>query len=326
VGFAAEARPAAAADEQPAAAAEARPAAAADEQPEADEQTELLRARAQALADAAIERCAYFEGIFSRTLATSDVARINAADGASVKVAPETAELIARGIAAGELTGGLFDITIGAAANLWDFKNEVVPSAEALRAAVSHIDYRKVIVDATTVTLLDPAAKLDLGGIAKGYIADALARLLREQGCASALINLGGNVYALGGKPDGEPFNVGLRDPDGAAGEIFASAPVRDLSVVTSGPYERGFVDTQTGAFYHHILDARTGYPVGGSLAGASILSASSVDGDIFSTTCFLLGDERALSFLQQQPDAEGILINDNALILATSGAVYELA
>jgi thiamine biosynthesis lipoprotein len=269
------------------------------------------------------ERLIFFEDIFSRTREGSDVFKLNNADGAPVEVHEETAALISQSLVFSELSGGLFDISIGAVSGLWDFKEGVVPDEAVLAEAVTHVDYRGIEVNGSTVTLADPAARLDLGGIAKGYAADEAARLLREAGCESALINLGGNVYALGLKPDGSSWKVGIQDPQQARGTLKAALPTRDLSVVTSGPYERSF--EAEGVRYHHILDPRTGYPVQTDLESATILSALSVEGDALTTCCFLLGREAAWELVLSRPDVQALLVDAAGEVLLTDDTMVEL-
>src|SRR5699024_8905020 len=146
-----------------------------------------------------------------------------------------TAELLRLGIRYGELSGGRFDITIASASDLWDFKDNesgTLPDAQTLEEAVSHIDYRCIQIDGNTVTLTDPQAKIDLGGIAKGYIADQLKDYLKREGIRHALINLGGNMLAVGDRCDGTPFRIGLQRPFDQTGTVLAALEITDQSVV----------------------------------------------------------------------------------------------
>ena len=272
--------------------------------------------------DQAEKRLVYFENIFSKTVAGSDVDLINNAAGEPVEVHPETAELIASALRYSEESNGLFDITIGGVSGLWDFKQGIVPEQSALDKALAHVDYRAVELDGTAVRVCDPLARIDLGGIAKGYIADDIARLLRENGCESALINLGGNTYALGTKPDGSPWHVGLQDPHAARGTAFSTAPVTDKSVVASGINERSFV--QDGRTYHHLLDPATGMPADNGLASVTIVSASSLDGDACTTIAFLLGLEAGMDFIESREGLEALFIDSNGAAHSSSGMVTE--
>lgn len=273
--------------------------------------------------DAALERCRFFENTFSRTVEGSDVWRINEAAGQPVEVTSETADLITRALAYGEVSGGLFDITIGSVSELWDFKTGVRPSDDAIAEAITHIDYRGVTVEGTTVSLMDPRAKIDLGGIAKGYIADDLKRLLAERGVKSACLNLGGNVAVLGAKPDGSPWNVGIQDPNGAAQDVIAAVPCIDGSVVTSGLYERQFIED--GVLYYHILDPRTGRPVVTDVVSSSLLTDSSTEGDAYATLLFLMGRDEALALVNQDDRFEGLIVDDRGAIEVSAQAPFEL-
>ena len=275
------------------------------------------------LMDEAAARCEFFENAFSRTVEDSDVWNINHAGGEPVEVEPETAEVIEEALAFAEETDGLFDITIGAVSQLWDFDLGVKPDDAEIEEALAHVGWQGVSVEGTTVTLADPEAALDLGGIAKGYIADDLAGLFREGGCESACLSLGGNVYVLGASFDGDAWNVGVQDPNREAEEVIATVEVEDASVVTSGLYERSF--ELDGTTYHHILDPATGYPVETDLASASVVSESSLDGDACSTILFLLGHDAALELLDGDDRLEGLLVDASGEVALSQGATFEL-
>ena len=283
----------------------------------------LVASCSQDTLDALAKRCEYFESIFSRTIPTSDIGRINAAGGATVEVAPETADIITKALRYCEESDGRFDITIGAVSSLWDFKEGVLPDADALAEAVRHVDYTQVQVDGTTVTLMDPNAKLDLGGIAKGYIADDLCRMLAEAGCTSGVVNLGGNVKTLGLKPDGSEWHVGIQDPNDVTGTVVAAVYSRDTSVVTSGLYERQF--EKDGERYWHILDPKTGYPVQTDLVSATIVSAASIDGDGYTKPLFMMGHDEALSWINDKDGIEGLVVDVDGVITQSNGCGAEV-
>ena len=277
----------------------------------------------QAQLDATVARCQGFEQTLSRTIATSDVGRINAAQGAPVEVASETAELITRALDYCAASDGLFDITIGAVSELWDFHESVAPSEAQIEAALPHVGYALVRVDGTTVTLADPDARLDLGGIAKGYVSDVLLDELAAAGVTSAYVNLGGNVKVQGAKPDGSPWKIGVRDPNAPEDErSIARVALTDGSVVTSGLYERQF--EQGGRRYWHILDPRTGYPVESDLVSATIVSERSIDGDGYTKPLFMWGSGKALTFLEDR-GLEGLLVDSKGGIQQTAGSPFEL-
>ena len=277
----------------------------------------------QALLDKVAERCTYFENKFSRTVEGSDIWNINNAHGAPVEVCAETAACIQAALEYAQASGGLFDITIGAVSSLWDFVEGVKPTDEQIAAALPHVGYGCVELDGATVTLSDPDAMLDLGGIAKGYICDDLVRLLREGGCANASISLGGNVYVMGMSFDGDEWTVGVQDPNGAANDVIATIPATDVSLVTSGLYERGF--ERDGVFYYHILDPKTGYPVATDLESASIRCESSTTADAYSTILFLLGHDAAKSLVDADDRFEAVFVDDAGAVTQSSGGLFTI-
>ncbi|MDO4312739.1 MAG: FAD:protein FMN transferase [Eubacteriales bacterium] len=259
--------------------------------------------------------CEEYEAKFSRTIESSEVSQINAAGGAPVEVSKDTVTLIKKGIYYGDLSNGAFDITIGAVSSLWDFKAEdpSPPSPEAIAEAVKHVNYRKIQIDGNTVRLLDGAAKLDLGAIAKGYIADRLKEYLKEEGVRHALINLGGNVLAVGDKLGGSPFNIGIQKPFDTDGEPITSVSLDNQSVVTSGTYQRYF--EKGGILYHHILSSSTGNPCNNGLNSVTIITNSSLTADALSTTCFLLGPDEGMKLVNQLDNVDAVFINtDNEI------------
>ena len=260
-----------------------------------------------------------FEMTLSRTRPDSEVTRLNDAHGQWVELSPRTYDLIEKSRSYCEASGGVFDVTMGSVTPLWDFHNAVVPACEALDEALKHVGWKMIECDPAhrAVRLADPVARIDLGGIAKGYIADALAGCLVEHGCDCAFVNLGGNVLTVGARFDGSPWRIGVRDPK-APEKMRAVLPVVGKSVVTSGLYERNF--TKDGVFYHHILNPKDGMPVKTDVGGATIVSDLSLDGDGFSTTLFALGTEGALAFLEGRPGLEGIIIDQNDEVHVTSG------
>ncbi len=281
----------------------------------------------EAALSAAFDEVRRLEALLSDTIAGSDISRINTAGGAWVQVAPETMALLEQSIAYAQLSNGLFDPTAGGLTSLWDFSAEqpALPDEKLLSEAAAQVDYRALELDASAgrARLQNPQAQLDLGGIAKGYIADQVAKQLAQSGVRSALLDLGGNIYALGSKA-GEDWAIGVRLPTGEQDELIAAVYGQQLSVVTAGSYERGF--TIEGTRYHHILDLESGYPVESDLLGVTILSDESVQGDALSTICFLLGLEEGLALLEGIDGVEGLFITQDGSLHATSGAVYEAA
>jgi thiamine biosynthesis lipoprotein len=261
-----------------------------------------------------------YESLLSRTMEGSDIWNVNHSDGEPVTVSEETADLINLALKYSELSDDAFDISLAPYSILWDFQNNtgVVPSDEEIAEAGSHTGLDNLTIDGTTVTLSDPEAAIDLGGIAKGYIADRVKDLLLSEGIESALINLGGNVLTVGSKVDGSNWKIGIRKPFSDASDLSAVVSVNDQSVVTSGTYERYFeVD---GVIYHHILDPQTGYPIQNGLDSVTILSDSSADGDALSTTCFVLGLEDGMELIESLDDIEAMFITDDGELHYSSG------
>ena len=256
--------------------------------------------------------CEKYDTMFSTTNTDSELYKLNHANGQPFTVSSETANLIQEGIHYSELSGGAFDLTIEPVSALWDFKADkpTVPSSDAIAQAVSHVDYTKVDIQDNTVTLEDPEAGIDLGAIAKGYIADQVKTYLKKQGIKHAIINLGGNVDVIGTKPDGSKYNIGIQKPFDESGEAITSVQLKDQTVVTSGIYERYF--KKNGKLYHHILDPRTGYPCENNLYSVSIITDSSTKADALSTTCFLLGYEKGMELIQSMDGVKAIFITDD--------------
>ncbi len=268
-----------------------------------------------------------YEEYFSATIPDSDIAKINASGGAPVTVHDETAELLSIGIAYGELSGGRFDITIGSLSELWDISTKallkqtdasMIPDEAAIGRALSAVDYHAIQIDGNEVTLLNPDARIDLGGIAKGYIADRMKEFLNENGVTSGFINLGGNVLALGPKPDGSPYNIAIQRPFSAEGDAIAVVKITDQTVVSSGVYERYF--KADGRILHHILDTSTGYPYDNGLLGVTVITEDSVDGDALSTICFSLGLTDGMELIERTDGAEAVFITDDYTMHKSSG------
>lgn len=266
--------------------------------------------------DEAQELCKRCEQLFSRTIATSDVGRINAAEGAPVEVDALTAELVECSLEYCAASDGLFDITIGAVSELWDFVEGVVPTDEAIAAALPHVGWECVCVDGATVRLEDPKARIDLGGIAKGFVTDKLMELFSQRGVEDAFVNLGGNVAVMGKNEQSKPWSIGVRDPfDESGSKVVARVEATTGSLVTSGLYERSF--EKDGRRYWHILDPRTGYPVETDLVSASIFSAVSIDGDGYTKPLFMLDHNEALAFVEHR-GIQALLVTEDGSILTT--------
>ena len=256
-------------------------------------------ATARRAADAAIADIARIEAKYSRYRDDSVTMRINRAAGsAPIAIDVETHALLAYADRCFRLSEGRFDITSGVLRRAWDFgaRPPRVPSEETIAAARSLIGWPRVEWDADTIRLPQSGMEIDLGGIGKEYAADRAATICIERGVANALINLGGDVRAIGGQPDGSPWRIGIRDPR-APDRAIAGLDVVDGAVATSGDYERYFeVD---GRRYCHILDPQTGMPVA-HWRSVSVVAPLCVVAGSCATIAMLL-EERALAFLDSQ-------------------------
>ena len=278
----------------------------------------------EAVVEGALALCGDYEAILGKTREGSDVWNINRSAGEPVVVSDATLDILRLAAEVGEKTGGAFDITVAPAVALWDFSGTGarLPDAEALRQAAERIDYRKVEIDGSAVRLPD-GMQIDLGGIAKGYIADRIADYLEQNGVKSGLLNLGGNILTVGSKPGGS-WKVGIQDPFGATGEAKIAIFANDTSIVTSGVYERGF--DLNGVRYHHLLDAQTGWPVQNGLASVTIITKESVLADALSTGAFALGLADGMALVESLDGVEAIFITDRGEVALSSGAAGMVA
>ena len=244
----------------------------------------LYDCRDEAIADGAIDLCASYEAIFSRTDPASELCRLNA--GELTEVSPELASVMEEALFFAQLSDGAFDPTMGGLADLWNFSGE--------------------------------GCRIALGAIAKGYIADQMREYLTSQGVTSAIIDLGGNLCCLGTKPGGEPFRVGIQYPYRNRNEVIAAMDAADLSVVTSGVYERYF--EEDGVLYHHILDSATGFPVENSLLAVTVAAPSSLTADALSTACFALGLEKGMALIDSLEGIYALFITDDFALHPSAG------
>jgi len=262
--------------------------------------------------------CERYENLLSKTISTSDVSRINAAMGQPVTVDPETWEILRRAKDINRLTEGAFSVTIAPVSALWTFTGtttNTVPNDETRLAAVTLVDDQKIVLGENNTVTLPAGMQIDLGGIAKGYIADKVAEIIREKATAG-IISLGGNVYTVGQKPDKSKFSVAITDPQNPS-TSKAVIYTGDCTVVTSGTYERGF--NFGGVRYHHILDPKTGWPAQSDLVSASFVMDSSMTADALATACIVIGSEKALELAKSQ-GLDAIFITADGEILTTEG------
>ena len=272
----------------------------------------------QAALTEARDECRRFERLFSRTLPHSEITQINQAKGAAVEISKDTYLLLEAAKYYCAESRGLFDITIGSATRLWDFNKQIIPDAQMLHEALKHVNYQALQLHAELeqestskfrAQLIDPDAAIDAGGIAKGYIADCLTETILSHGITNFLINLGGNTVVRGTKPNGASWRVGIQNPLQKEG-IVGAVDITDVSLVTSGIYERCF--EQGGVFYHHILDPQSGFPVQTDAAGVTVIAKRSIDAEGFSTTLLAMGIKAGIEFARSRSEIINAIFIDH--------------
>jgi thiamine biosynthesis lipoprotein len=274
--------------------------------------------RAERVSRAVEAEACRIERKFSRYRETSVISEINRNAGRTpVAVDEETEMLVREALDLARLTDGRFDPTVGVLRRAWDFKAGRVPSSEEIAALLPLVDANAVSVRSGTVFLRNAGMELDLGGVGKEYAVDRAARLLKDEGIRSAIVNFAGDVRTVGSRGDGQPWKVGVIDPRDRARCRFAVRTLADAGIATSGDYERGFV--KDGVHYHHILDARTGWPARG-VSSVTVVAGSAFRAGRFATAAFLLGAEAGLALLEGAPGVEGTLITEAGSMLSTIG------
>jgi len=266
----------------------------------------------------AMELCETYELIFSRTDPDSELYRLNESD--TMSVSDDLLTVLKTALDYCVLSNGAFDITMGGVSTLYGFSTDSpsVPDDAALSEALRHVSYKNIQIEGSTVSCTDPDTIIDLGAVAKGYIADRMKEYLLANGVEHAIIDLGGNVLCIGGKPDGSDYRIGIRDPKADAATPIVTVAVDGGSVVTSGIYERSF--TQDGVTYHHILDSATGRSVRNGLLSVSILGAESMQCDSLSTVCFALGPEKGLALIDSLDGYEALFITEDMVLHYSDG------
>lgn len=258
----------------------------------------------------------------------SDVSRLNQAAGRQpVEVSSDTLAVLEAAAQASEWTGGKFDITFGALADLWKFDHDqdnTVPDRRAIEAQLPLVDYRLVQVDraARTAYLSKTGARVHLGGIGKGYAVDRAAAILRERGFHDFLIQGGGDLY-VAGRNGNVPWKLGINDPRGPAGQTFATLELGDGTFSTSGDYERFFI--KDGTRYHHLIDPDRGEPATGTRS-VTIVADRAMLADVLSTGVFLLGPTAGMALIEQLPQVEGVIVSATNQVLISSGLKGRLA
>ncbi len=280
----------------------------------------------EALLDECMKLCDYYELIFSRTNPKSELYQLNngllprSADG-YYTISPELYELISLGKEYAALSDNAFSIALEPITSLWNFTDDtsIVPGQSQLTSVLPLTDSEDILLKAPNqVAFAKENMGIDLGAVAKGYIADRIKEYLLSQNIKNALIYLGGNVLCIGEKEDAA-FRIGIERPFETNGEPLAILNVADTSVVTSGTYQRYFM--KDGILYHHILDSKTGYPYQNGLTAVTIITDSSAVADALSTTCFSLGLEDGLALLESL-DVDGFFITEDGAFHYTANFI----
>lgn len=278
------------------------------------------------LASAEIYR---LESVLSVTLSGSDTAAINSSGGKPVEVSEDTLNIVSTGMRYGTLTGGALDITIYPVLREWGFTtgDYHIPTADTLSELLKSVDFTRVQTFGDTVTIGDDQ-QIDLGALAKGYTSDKVMSVMRENGVDSAIVSLGGNVQALGKKPDGSMWTVAVVDPF-APDTDMCTLKIADKAVITSGNYERYFTG-EDGRNYFHIIDSADGYPAENGLVSVTVIGESGIMCDALSTALFVLGTDKALDFYRAMQDSTDapfdlILVTDDGRMLYTEGIAGDI-
>lgn len=286
-------------------------------------QLKAFGSNGSAAIDEAISKLNAIDDKMSAFKNSSEISQINRNAGNIPQlVSTDTYSLIRKAVKYCVLTEGEFDPTIRPLVNLWNkaFEQEKIPGDSEIKERLSLVNYRDIIFDdaENTVGLIHKGQALDLGGIAKGFAADLVRDTFREYDINSALIDLGGNIYALGSKPDGSFWKVGIQNPFSPRGQHLGILNVKNKSIVTSGNYEK-YIEVD-GKLYHHIIDPRTGYPSESKIISATIISDDSLDGDGLSTGIYILGVRKSLELINGLKGIEAVLVTDDKKVYVTSG------
>ncbi len=251
----------------------------------------------------------------------SEISLINKKAGISgVKVSPDVLQLVEKAVYVSEKTGGAYDMTIGSVSGLYDFHKKVLPGKDAVRKGLRLVNYRDISIDrsVSSVFLKKEGMLIDPGGITKGYAADKALECLKKEGIASGIISVAGDIRAFGSKPDGRPWNIGIRNPRAESREddVMATIELMDAAISTSGDYERFFFSDNVR--YHHILDPRTGRPASRCIS-VSIIADEAAYTDAFSTGIFIMGPEQGMKVLEEMK-FNGVIVDNRGRIHMTPG------
>ncbi|MGN0453417.1 MAG: FAD:protein FMN transferase [Ruminococcus sp.] len=261
--------------------------------------------------------------LFSVTNEHSDISKLNSSEGEAVKVSADTYEVLKKAIYSAQLTDGNFDPTIYPIVRLWGFTTDEyrVPDTSELNVMLEAVDYKNISLGDDCTVTLKAGTEIDLGAIAKGYIADRTATVMTEAGC-SGMISLGGNVRAVGEKSGGDRWKIGIRYPD--SNDSFIILSTDGVSVITSGAYQRNF--TENGITYHHIINPENGLPAESDLVSATVIGTDGAICDAFSTAIFIGGSEYVQQlYSKSDEEFQFVLLTKDNKVLASKGLEGQL-
>lgn len=264
------------------------------------------------------ERVEELEKKWSVTNPDSEIYKLNHSKERSAVLSNDTAEVIRFALSMAEETGGRLEPTIYPVLRAWGFTTEDnrIPGQEELTELLEKTGYEKISMEGNRLTIPE-GMEIDLGAVGKGYAGDEAAEVLKKYGIASALLNLGGNVQAVGSRPDGRDWRLGIRSPFGEGN--LGVLEVSDKAVVTSGNYERYFVG-EDGRTYGHIMNPDTGCPVDNDLMSMTIITDEGKRGDALSTSLFVMGLSEAEKFWRAHQDFEMLAVAETGEIYLTEG------
>lgn len=253
----------------------------------------------------------------------SEISKINSKAGVNPEaVSEDTYFVVKKAVEYSKILEGTFDPTIRPLVKLWNIgtEEEIIPEKSQIEETLKLVNYNDVILDENNYSTMLKHRKqaLDVGGIAKGFAADEARDIFYKHKIKSALIDLGGNIFALGSKEDGTSWKVGIQNPFKPRGEYIGVLSVKNKSVVTSGNYERYFM--KDGKRFHHIIDPKTGYPSQSKIISATIISDNSIDGDGLSTGVYIIGIDKALEIIEAIDGVDAIFITEDKKVYKTSG------
>lgn len=269
---------------------------------------------AQRCVNIAEEETLRLEMLLSSYIEASDISRLGQSGGEEIEVSADTAEVLNRARDIARETEGAMDLTVGALVKLWsvDQSYRKVPTKDEIAAALPLVNWQKIEVreeNGKYFARIGKGQEITVGAIGKGFIADKVADKMRASGCTDALLSFGGNIISLGTNAKNLPWSLGIQEPDQKRGGYFAVVPSSDDSVVTSGNYEKYFI--QDGVKYHHILNPKTGYPVPATLSSVTIIDKSSTFADGMCTALYVFGWDKAIAYLKAHPEIAAVLVDD---------------